>query len=294
MPHPDTAEPATALLTETAFAKINIALHVRARRADGYHELDSLFAFAEHGDVLRGVARGDDVIALTIDGPFGAGLDAGEGNLVVRAARALAAWDGGIRGADLHLTKNLPVASGIGGGSADAAAALRLLIRLWDIAPAPDALHDLALALGSDVPACLASATLRVGGRGDQLAPAAIDGLAGAPILLVNPRIPVATGPVFAQWDGQDRGALDASSLKALVARGRNDLEPPAMRLAPMIGDVLAQLRGRAGVRLARMSGSGATCFALFDDDAGRDAAGRALAATHPHWWTMATRIRDL
>ena len=210
---------------------------------------------------------------------------------MVRAARALAACLGGDRGADMHLTKTLPVASGIGGGSADAAAALRLLMRLWDVAPDETALHDLALALGSDVPACLASATLRVGGRGEKLVPADIEGLAGAPVLLVNPGVPVATGPVFRGWDGRDRGALDASGMTALIA-GRNDLEPPAMRLAPVIGDVLAALREQLGVRLARMSGSGATCFALFEDGEGRDAANRVLAGQYPQWWTMATRIR--
>jgi 4-diphosphocytidyl-2-C-methyl-D-erythritol kinase len=277
--------PETAPLTEIAHAKINLALHVRARRDDGYHELESVFAFAEDGDQLRAEPRSDGVIGLTIDGPFGGGLGTGVDNLVMQAALGLAVLSGRPRGAALHLTKNLPVASGIGGGSADAAAALRLLCRLWDISPAPEALHDLALSLGSDVPACLASRTLFVGGRGEQLETVTIDGLAGRPMLLVNPRVPLSTGPVFAGWNRVDRGALDVTDL----ATARNDLEPSAVALVPAIADVLTALRNQPGVTLARMSGSGATCFALFDDDAARDA---AAAAMNPDWWTMASRIK--
>lgn len=284
MPLPEAA-PLTKIATEIAYAKINLALHVRSRRDDGYHALESLFAFAQDGDMLRAEPRADGVIALTIDGPFGDGLGTGVDNLVMQAAMGLAALSGQPRGAALHLTKTLPVASGIGGGSADAAAALRLLCRLWEVTPDPDALHDLALSLGSDVPACLASRTLFVGGRGEQLEAVTIEGLAGRPMLLVNPRTPLSTGPVFAGWDRVDRGALDVADLTG----ARNDLEPPALALVPAIGDVLSALRAQPGVTLARMSGSGATCFALFDDDAARDAAAGAM---NPDWWTMATRIK--
>lgn len=281
-------------MTETAYAKINLALHVRARRDDGYHALESIFAFAEDGDELSAEQRDDSAITLLIDGPFAAGLDAGGDNLVMRAARALDAHLGGGHGAALRMTKNLPVASGIGGGSADAAAALRLLCRLWGAAPSAEALSDIALSLGSDVPACLASRTLFVGGRGEELADIQIDGLHDAPLLLVNPGVALATGPVFAGWDGVDRGALMASSIEMLADTGRNDLESPALSLAPVIGDAITSLKRQSGVMLARMSGSGATCFALFGAMQERDAAAAAIAAGHPGWWTMASRIRSL
>lgn len=281
-------------MTETAHAKINLALHVRARRDDGYHALESIFAFAEDGDELSAEQRDDGAITLSINGPFAAGLHAGGDNLVMRAARALDAHLGGGHGAALRLTKNLPVASGIGGGSADAAAALRLLCRLWGVAPSREALSAIALSLGSDVPACLASRTLFVGGRGEELADIQIDGLCDAPLLLVNPGVALSTGPVFAGWDGVDRGALMASSIEMLADSGRNDLESPALSLAPAIGDVITSLRRQRGVLLARMSGSGATCFALFGAMQDRDAAAAMIAAEHNGWWTMASRIRSL
>lgn len=276
-------------MTETAYAKVNLALHVRRRRADGYHEIESLFAFCEDGDGLSARARDDGAILLRIEGPFAPGLDAGEGNLVVRAARALQDAAGTGQGADLTLAKNLPVASGIGGGSADAAAALRLLDRLWDIGMGEERLIALGDPLGSDVPACVASRTLVGTGRGEALRFVELDGdLAGAAILLVNPGAAVATGPVFHAWDGVDRGPLDAADWRA----GRNDLAAPAMGIAPAIGGVLAALEALPGVTLARMSGSGATCFALFGDDAARDEAQAAVRAAHPDWWTMASRLR--
>lgn len=283
MPHPEPP------LTETAYAKINLALHVRERRDDGYHTLESLFVFARDGDQLSAVrAKG---LTLTVDGPFGPSLGQEDDNLVLRAARALQAATGTDQGAHIHLDKRLPVASGIGGGSADAAATLRLLMRLWRAnLPAP-ALHDLALTLGSDVPACLASRTQLVGGRGETLGEAHVRDLAEAPLLLVNPGVPVSTGPVFAGWDRIDRGALRADSLTALSA-ARNDLEPPAMLLAPVIAEVLATLRSQPGVTLSRMSGSGATCFALFADTRARDAATQALRAAHPAWWCMESTLR--
>lgn len=287
MPHPDSVP-----LSEIAHAKINLALHVRARRDDGYHELDSLFVFAEDGDRLSAGARDDGVVGLTIGGPFGATLEDGPDNLVLRAAHALRDRFGRSGdGADIHLDKHLPIASGIGGGSADAAASLRLLCRLWGLAPQPDALADLALDLGSDVPACLASVTQRVGGRGEALAACDATGLEGMPILLVNPGVPVSTGAVFRAWDGVDRGALEGSNLAALT-EARNDLQPPAIALAPVIADVLAMLETRDGAGLARMSGSGATCFALFERAADCAAAAARLERERPGWWTMDTRIR--
>ncbi|MDO7835262.1 4-(cytidine 5'-diphospho)-2-C-methyl-D-erythritol kinase [Sphingobium sp. HBC34] len=280
-------------LVEIGYAKVNVALHVRARRADGYHALESLFVFADDGDRLEAQASDDGAIDLVIDGPFGAGLEAGPGNLVVRAARTLQCYLGEQRGAAIRLTKALPVASGIGGGSADAAATLRLLARVWDVRIDAAELAGLALDLGSDVPACVASVTQLVTGRGEQLVRHAVAGLAGMPMLLVNPGVGVSTASVFAGWDRQDRGALDAGSLDALVAAGRNDLEPPAMAVAPVIAAVLAALGAAPGVRLARMSGSGATCFALFDEDAAMARAADAIRWAQPGWWVMETRIRN-
>ncbi|MAX13902.1 MAG: 4-(cytidine 5'-diphospho)-2-C-methyl-D-erythritol kinase [Sphingobium sp.] len=292
MPHPDLEAPAD-LLVETAYAKVNVALHVRRRRDDGYHALESLFVFADHGDRLEGEAVDDGAIDLVIDGPFATALDAGPRNLVIRAAKALQDYLGTERGARLRLTKMLPVASGIGGGSADAAATLRLLVRLWDVRVEPAELAALALDLGSDVPACVASVTQMVSGRGEELARHGVAGLEGRPMLMVNPGVAVSTAAVFAGWDRQDRGPLSADSIERLVTQGRNDLEEPAIALAPAIADVLAMLNGQAGLTLARMSGSGATCFALFDDDVAMGRAAAAIGADRPEWWTMETRIRS-
>jgi 4-diphosphocytidyl-2-C-methyl-D-erythritol kinase len=267
--------------SETAFAKINLALHVRRRRPDGYHDIETIFAFAADGDRLERAAGG---AGLTIAGPFGAGLTAGADNLVLRAAVAL-----GISEVALHLDKRLPIAAGIGGGSADAAAALRLL------RPAgldDDALEAIAAGLGADVPACLLSRTARAEGLGHPVMPITAAGLSGMPLLLVNPRVPCPTGPVFAGWDGIDRGPLaDGDPLAAALA-GRNDLELPARAALPVIDAVLDLLGGQRGVRLARMSGSGATCFALFDRLADRDAAAAAIVQAQPGWWCLATVLR--
>jgi 4-diphosphocytidyl-2-C-methyl-D-erythritol kinase len=271
---------------DTAWAKVNLALHVRRRRSDGYHDIETLFAFAEDGDRLT--AAPADRLSLAISGPFAAALGGEiEDNLVLRAARALAAATGVEAAAALTLDKRLPIASGIGGGSADAAAALRLLARLWQVEVPP----GLAVTIGADVPACLASVTARGGGRGDELEPLG-DGLAGTAMLLVNPGIAVSTARVFAGWDGIDRGALATGDPLTAAAAGRNDLEPPARALAPEIDAVLALLAGQDGVRLARMSGSGATCLALFDGKGARDAADRVVATQHPGWWRLATALR--
>jgi 4-diphosphocytidyl-2-C-methyl-D-erythritol kinase len=277
-------------LSETAYAKINLALHVRRRRADGYHDLETLFAFCADGDELA-VAPAD-TLALTIAGPFGEGLSAGEDNLVLRAARAVREASGTARGAAIHLDKRLPVASGIGGGSADAAAALRLLVRLWEIDLPQGALHDIAAGLGADVPACLVSRSCRGEGIGDALDLLDDAALRGLPVLLVNPRVPVPTGPVFKGWDGVDRGALAGGEPLAAALAGRNDLEAPAIAMQPVIADAVAALAAMPGARLARMSGSGATCFALFGTRGERDAARDAIENHFPGWWTLATLLR--
>lgn len=309
------------VLTETAYAKVNLALHVRRRRGDGYHDIESLFAFVDGGDVLRAEGRDDGVVTLSIDGPFAIGLDTGPDNLVLRAADALtqsacaepsrgtyalplaerpstslgnsgSAANGLSMGADIFLTKKLPVASGIGGGSADAAAALRLLNRLWDCCLDDSALCAIAATLGSDIPACVISRTLRVEGRGELLTPLVLAELTGMPILLVNPAIPLGTAPVFKGWDQHDRGALDTASLESIVSTGRNDLEPSARALVPEIGAVLDVLAVQPGVRLTRMSGSGATCFALFDRTEAAEAARLAIHRAYPDWWTMCGVVR--
>ncbi len=230
-----------------------------------------MFAFAEDGDRLS-VADGEG-LSLAVTGPFATGLGRAEENLVLRAARLLAPG----RGAALTLDKRLPVAAGIGGGSADAAAALRLLDRWWRLDLGEQALVGLARQLGADVPACLLSRTLRGTGRGDRLEPAEAEP-PGTPLLLVNPGVPLATAEVFRRWRG--------------IESDGNDLQPPAMELAPVIGEVLETLRAQPNVRLARMSGSGATCFALFESEAARDGAAAAVAALQPHWWQLASRLR--
>jgi 4-diphosphocytidyl-2-C-methyl-D-erythritol kinase len=256
---------------EIAYAKINLALRVLGRRADGYHDIDTLFAFARDGDRLS-VAAADE-LSLQVTGPFAAELGEPRDNLVLRAARLL----GGGRGAALTLDKQLPVAAGIGGGSADAAAALRLLSRWWRLDLAEDELLALAREIGADVPACLHSRTVRGTGRGDILTGVRQD-YGGTPVLLVNPGVAVPTGEVFRLWE-------------RMRAYG-NDLEPLARRIAPVIGEVIELLHEQPGLRLARMSGSGATCFALFDSDDRRDSASARIGRARPGWWRLASRLR--
>ena len=272
-------------MREIAFAKVNLALHVRAREPDGYHRIETLFAFAEDGDRLS-VAEADG-LSLDVTGPFAPALAGASGNLVLRAAEALRSRCGVAAGAALVLDKRLPVASGIGGGSADAAAALRLLGRFWSLDAGQDLLLDIARTLGADVPACLASVTVRGEGRGDRLVPVDGSALSGTPLLLVNPGVPVSTPAVFRAWDRIDRGALGEDAFA-----GRNDLVAAATAIAPEIEQVLDALAELPGVRLARTSGSGATCFALFQSDADRDHADASLAASRPHWWRLASRLR--
>ena len=271
-------------LFEAACAKINLALHVRRRRPDGYHEIETIFAFAEDGDMLT--AEPADRISLAIDGPFAAELGVSDDNLVLKAARGLAGSRG--CGASIRLSKNLPIASGVGGGSADAAAALRLLSRLWDVAIP----GDLPAGLGADVPACLLSRTAWAEGLGHPVTEIADSGLAGMPLLLVNPMLPVSTAAVYRGWDAVDRGPLGRGAPLAAAQSGRNDLEPAALAIQPAIGGVLAALAAQDGVMLSRMSGSGATCFALFADECARDAAAAAIRGAHPGYWVLATRLR--
>ncbi|MGH6632396.1 4-(cytidine 5'-diphospho)-2-C-methyl-D-erythritol kinase [Sphingopyxis sp.] len=277
---------------ETGWAKINLALHVRARRADGYHEIETLFAFVDGGDAVT--AEFGDTDNLAIDGEFAEGLSAGGDNLVMQVLMLLRGRYGADRVPPLAvtLTKRLPVAAGIGGGSADAAAMARL-IRTHFLPELGDAtLARLVGSLGADIAACVASTTCLGVGVGEELSAVPELRFGGTPVLLVNPRQPVATGPVFAAWDGIDRGPLfTGSDLRAQLLGARNDLQRPAIAQCPAIADILLEL---GGLRpwLARMSGSGATCFALFDAAAERDAAAALLAERHPGWWLMAGTLR--
>ncbi|MFN3456155.1 MAG: 4-(cytidine 5'-diphospho)-2-C-methyl-D-erythritol kinase [Novosphingobium sp.] len=265
-------------MKETAFAKINLALHVRRLRGDGYHELETLFAFVDAGDELSASPAPADT--LRVVGEFGGVLDDPFGNIVAKALHSLPHGPGWA----VSLEKNLPVAAGLGGGSADAGAIFRMV---RDSHGLPEDWHARAAKLGADVPACVESVACIGRGTGTELEPIAND-LAGTPVLLVNPRIPLATGPVFKAWDGVDRGALEGENLRDMTLRGRNDLEAPALSLVPEIGDVLAAL-GRTGAWLMRMSGSGATCFALYDTTDQRDAAQAAMPAG---WWALAGALR--
>lgn len=289
------AAPPAGALRVAAPAKLNLFLHVLGRRSDGYHRLDSLIAFASVHDTL--LAAPADRLTLTLDGPFADQLKAGgEDNLVLKAARALGEAAGRPALAALTLTKRLPVASGIGGGSADAAAALKALAALWCLDIAPDALSALALSLGADVPMCLAGQAARVGGIGERIAP--VGRLPEAGLVLVNPNLPLATAAVFkarqgpfsdaARFDGVPR---DAKALAAALALTRNDLEAPARALMPAIEEVLSALRGLEGSLLARMSGSGATCFALLESEMAARAAAADLAARRPGWWVAPGRL---
>ncbi|BCI69522.1 4-(cytidine 5'-diphospho)-2-C-methyl-D-erythritol kinase [Sphingomonas sp. S17] len=273
------------VIVEPAPAKINLALHVRRRRDDGYHELETLFAFCRDGDVVTVERAG--ATSLTLTGPF-AKILAGEvqdDNLVMRAARGFVARFGVEGDHAITLDKHLPVASGIGGGSADAAATLRALAKLHGVAVDHPELFALAGELGADVPACLLGRIALGQGKGDALQPLA--SLGDRPVLLVNPGVGVSTAAVFARWDGVDRGGLGEGDVWAMAAAGRNDLEPPARALAPAIDTVLALLAQAPGVVLSRMSGSGATCFAVFESVEARDAAARA--AMTQGWWGLPT-----
>jgi 4-diphosphocytidyl-2-C-methyl-D-erythritol kinase len=289
-------------LVQSAPAKVNLTLRVLGRRADGYHDLESLVAFADVGDRLALTVG--DALTLTVVGPAAAQTGAEADNLVTKATRALAARVPGLRAGAFRLDKNLPVAAGLGGGSADAAAALRLLAQVNKLAPDDPRLHDAARATGADVPVCLDPRSRIMRGIGEILsAPLRLPRLHA---LLVNPGVAVPTKPVFSRWKPSANpirasdtaadfaGLPNMRSEKELfhwLASEANDLEAPAIALAPVIADVLASLRAAAGCRLARMSGSGATCFALFSSAADSASAGNSLRAKSPTWWIAETML---
>jgi 4-diphosphocytidyl-2-C-methyl-D-erythritol kinase len=276
-------------------AKLNLYLHVLGRREDGFHLLDSLVAFADVGDEV--IVRPAVELSLAVEGPFAPAL-AGEttGNLVWRAATTLAQRAGRLPAVAITLRKNLPVASGIGGGSSDAAATLMALAELWDLDLLAPRFAGLAASLGADVPVCLYGRTAWLGGIGEVLAPA--PALPPVSVVLANPGVAVATPAVFKARRGPFSAAApfeaspsDAASLARLLATRRNDLTDAAISLAPGISEVLTALGFLEGTLLARMCGSGATCYALFADDAAAHAAAERLGAAHPDWWVTATRL---
>lgn len=271
-------------------AKINLSLHVTGQRPDGYHLLDSLVAFADVGDRLT--ARAAPGLSLAVTGPMAAGVPVDGSNLVLKAALALGVAN---PGASLTLEKHLPAAAGIGGGSSDAAAALRVLSDLWNVAlPDPAAV----LALGADVPVCLRDGACRMQGLGEVLSE--VPALPEVPAVLVNPRVEVPTPSVFKALTYKENAPMsevvpafaDVRALAAWVAEQRNDLEPPACRLQPVISKVLAVLAGGEGALLARMSGSGATCFALHESAESATRAARQLAQAQPDWWVQPCQLR--
>ncbi|MSO72847.1 MAG: 4-(cytidine 5'-diphospho)-2-C-methyl-D-erythritol kinase [Rhodospirillaceae bacterium] len=301
----------TEAIVATAPAKINFSLHICGRRADGYHLLDSLVVFAGIGDRIT-VSPADE-LRLTIEGPFAGALAAQPDNLALRAARLLADTSSGAPaksrylfdarltgapGAHIVLEKNLPVASGIGGGSADAAATLVACGRLWNIDPMRLADREIAAKLGADVPVCLRGVPAFMSGIGETITPA--PRLPQVSLVLVNPGGPLATKAVFAALRGRMSkapprdsvaGLTDAAALAAALAHFRNDLTAPALELLPAIGSVLAALEQTPGCLLARLSGSGPTCFGLFADEAAAGRAAAALTANKPGWWIAAAPV---
>jgi 4-diphosphocytidyl-2-C-methyl-D-erythritol kinase len=293
------------MLVERAPAKVNLTLAVRGRRADGYHELESLVVFAAAGDELR-FASGGEGHALAVRGATAADAGPAADNLILKAARLFAERVPGLRGGRFTLVKRLPVAAGLGGGSSDAAAALRLLARAGGLAPGDPRLREAARLTGADVTVCLDGRSRMMRGIGHDLGP--ILALPRLPALLVNPRTAVPTPEVFrrlglaageagsgdpaaATEKMAGRTALNRAELVSLLAASRNDLEAPARAIAPVIGEALAALRAIPGCRLARMSGSGATVFGLFDTCRAAAAAGKAIGARHPGWWLKPTML---
>ena len=287
-------------LVEEGRAKVNLSLRVVGRRADGYHDLESVVAFADCADRLTLEPGGELRLATT--GPLAAACGETSDNLVFKAAKLLADAVPNLKLGAFALDKVLPVAAGIGGGSADAAAALRLLARLNNLSLDDSRLREVALATGADVPVCLFSRACDMTGVGEQLLPLALPSM---PCVMVNPRVPVATKDVFQElglrngellvgatavldapaWPEEGGSIADWVEVLETVA---NDLEAPALRIEPVIGEVLDALRDSAGVKLARMSGSGATCFAIYGAPAEAHAAAEKVRRDHPGWWVHA------
>jgi 4-diphosphocytidyl-2-C-methyl-D-erythritol kinase len=281
-----------AVVERAARAKINLALHVLRRRADGFHDIDTLAVFADFADRLLVSAASDLTFSAT--GPFAGHVPAGRENLAYRAADLLRQRAGHAGGAAIRLEKNIPAGAGFGGGSADAAATLHALAALWQIGPNAADLPSLAAELGADVPMCLASASLRARGVGEIVEPLA--GWPPLPLVLVWPAVTLSTDAVFAALDARTNpglpalpGDLTPTAIAAWLRSCRNDLEAPARRLAPEIAAAVRRLADMPGALIARMSGSGSGCFALFESAAAAEAAAVAMARLAPGWWVKAT-----
>jgi len=282
------------MISIQAPAKVNLYLHVTGRRSDGYHLLDSLFVFTTDGDVIR--VQESETLSLKITGPYAGALPAKEDNIVLKAAGKLAEAAGMPAKAEIVLEKNLPVASGIGGGSADAAAALKALMRLWKITVPAEKLSEIALSLGADVPSCLASRAVQVAGIGDVLTPA--PSLPKLFVLLVNPNKPVSTPavfkarkPVFSPACPFTEKVTDFEAFIKDLSRRHNDLCEAACQIEPSVRSVLQALSGDPVCRLARMSGSGGTCFGLFSCAGDAFSCCERIKAAHPEWWFLNTRV---
>lgn len=279
---------------ESAFAKINLSLRILGRRADGYHELQSLVVFSAIADRIE--AHPASALTLDIDGPFAATLSGEPDNLVLRAARGLRDLCGVGQGARITLEKNLPVASGIGGGSADAAATLRALMRLWHVSPDETALSRLAASLGADVPVCLDPSPALMSGVGEKIM--RLPRLPDFWLLLANPGVGLSTAEVFRALAAPPLAAAPEAApmpeivtLEDLVSwlqSEPNDLQAPAKALLPQIDGVIEEIAATPGCRLARMSGSGATCFGIYFNESEANSAARALAFAHSDWWVVA------
>lgn len=276
------------IIFEIGYAKLNIALHVRNRLPNGYHELETIFVFVDKGDLIS-VSPAQD-LELTISGPFADGLET-EGNLVLTAARLLQKEYGVTIGAQLHLTKHLPVASGIGGGSADAAATLRLLNGFWELGVPQPELETLSRSLGADVPACVASETAIGLGIGQDLQTLKSSYFSGMHVLLANPLTAISTKEIFEKWNGEDLGPLCLDHISQLLANGRNDLQPIAMTLDHSIAPLLTAIEATHPLA-ARMSGSGATCFAVYESAELAIEAENSLQSSIENIWTMTGQLR--
>ncbi|USG62204.1 4-(cytidine 5'-diphospho)-2-C-methyl-D-erythritol kinase [Sneathiella marina] len=276
------------MIKKIAKPKVNLCLHVTGKRDDGYHLLESLVVFPDGGDEII-VRQGKD-LSLSVSGPFSDDIGDISDNLVLKAARLLQQHTGCRQGAEIELVKNLPVASGIGGGSADAAAALLLLAKLWKCSLGPEELQDIGLSLGADVPACLIEKPLIMAGIGEDISE--IDPFPGFYILLINSKTKVSTPEVFKNLNiPVDRPNIEPFDLTttgplfSLLNSCRNDLQPAAIKIAPDISKVLCVLEAQSGCKLARMSGSGATCFGLFELKVTADTAASKIAQEYPDWW---------
>ena len=282
------------MITVFAPAKVNLCLHVVGKRADGYHLLDSLVAFAGVGDTLE--FEPADHLELQLAGPTAGSIPTEGENIVLKAARLLAEAAGITKGANIRLTKRLPVAAGIGGGSADAAATLKGLAQLWQVQLPPERLQALALSIGADVPVCLAGTPTRMCGIGEDLSPA--PALPPAWLVLVNPMVPLHTPAVFkartAPFSAPDpltESPADAQGLALALAARRNDLTPPAISIEPVVGEMLAAIAATEGCLLSRMSGSGATCFGLFATQILAAEAAAKLQLARPGWWVAPAEL---